>query len=108
MALVGHAYDICLRKAALEASAPDPHVQATSTGTANVATIVAPIASTAFYIDCETNGIRFTLDGTTPDATNGMTLATGQVPLFVPVGGRDIKFVSQIAGNAIANVLWLE
>ena len=108
MPAVRHAYDLCLRRASSEAATPDPHVQATSTGTANVATIVAPIASTAFYIDCETNGIRFTLDGTTPDATNGMTLATGQVPLFVPVGGRDIKFVSQIAGNAIANVLWLE
>ena len=108
MALIRQAYDICLRKAELEASAPDPHVQATSTGVANVATLVAPLASTAFFIDCETNGIRFTLDGTTPDATNGLTLSTGDAPLFIPIGRRDIQFVSQAAANAIANVLWLE
>lgn len=101
MARVHQSYDVCVLGGA------DPHVSATSTGTANVQTLAAPTASSGFYIAAETNGIRFTLDGTTPDGTNGVPVAAGAAPLFVPVGRRDIKFVSQAAANATAHVLWL-
>jgi hypothetical protein len=85
----------------------DPHVQATSTGTANVQTLTPPPSAKACFIDVETNGIRFTLDGTTPDATNGLTLAVNDGPFFLPLA-KPIAFVSQAAANAICNVLWLE
>ena len=84
----------------------DPHVSATSTGTADVKTITAPKGANAAYIACETNGCRFTLDGTTPDATNGMPLPAAALPLWVTVG-KDIKVVSQAAANSVVHVLWL-
>jgi hypothetical protein len=100
MPRVGSTYDICTA---------GTHASATSTGTSNVRTITAPDTATAFFIACETNGIRFVLDGSTPDATNGLPLAAGAAPLFVPVGrSRTIRFVSQVAGNATAHVLFLE
>lgn len=94
-------YDIATAKG------DDPHVQLTSTGTADVETFTAPRTSTGFYIACETNGCRMTLDGTTPDATNGLPIAAGAAPLFVPVGKRNINVVSQAAANSVVNVLWL-
>lgn len=97
----GQTYDIAI------ATGVDAHDAATSTGVANVATLVAPAHSNGFYIACETNGIRFVLDGTTPDGTNGIPVAAGAAPLFVPVGRRSIRFVSQAAANATAHVLWL-
>lgn len=101
MARIHSAYSLAGR------SGDDVHVSATSTGTANVQTVTAPATATGFFINVETNGLRFTLDGTTPDATNGLMLPTGAVPQFFPIGAT-IKFVSQAAGNAVAHVLWVE
>lgn len=97
----GMTYDLAI------ATGQDPQESDTSTGTADVKTITAPPSANAFMLACETNGIRFTLDGTTPDGTNGIPVAAGAAPLFVPVGRRNIQFVSQAAGNATAHVLWL-
>ena len=100
MPRVGQTYDIC---------SADTHAVATSTGTANVQTITAPETATAFYLACETTGLRFVLDGSTPDGTNGLPVAAGAAPLFVPIGrARTIKFVSQAAANSTAHVLFLE
>lgn len=84
----------------------DTHDSATSTGTANVQTITAPASANACMVSAETNGARLTFDGGTPDATNGLMIAAGGAPLFIPLG-RDIKFVSQAAANSVVHVLWL-
>ena len=98
MPRVGKTYDLPL-------GAVDPHVSATPTSTVDVKTITAPKDAGGFLITCETTGCRFTIDGTTPDATNGIPLAAAAAPLFVPLG-RDIKVVSQAAANSVVHVLW--
>lgn len=83
-----------------------PPIQATSTGTANVATITLPGNATAFVISIETNAGRFTFDGSTPGATS-LLLPTTTVPYqftFQPAFGQAIKFASNIAANCVATV----
>ncbi len=100
MPRAGVTYDIATR------ASGDAHVSDTSTGVADVKTIVPPRDCTAMYLAAETNGVRITFDGTVPDGTQGMPLAAGQRELF-PIG-RTIKFVSQAAANAVLHALFLE
>ena len=87
-----------------------PHAQATSTGTGNVASLTPPAGAHGFWITASTNGCYLTLDGTTPDSSNGLPLAKDGLPLFLPLvpqASDALKFASQVAGNAVVNVLWL-
>lgn len=88
----------------------DPHQSATSTGTANVATVTVPDGTKGMFIACVTNGGYFVFDGTTPDATNGLPIQDGAAPLFVPVGQPEVssvKFAADTAGNCVAHFLFL-
>ncbi len=100
MPRAGVTYDIAIR------SSGDAHVSATSTGVADVKTIIPPVHCTAMYLAAETSGARITFDGTTPDATQGIPITAGQSELF-PVG-RTVKFVSQAAANCVLHALFLE
>lgn len=81
------------------------HAQATSTGTGNVQTINAPPSAKGFLFTVQTNGIYFTLDGSTPSSSNGLHSVAGTAPVFIPLG-KNINFASDAAGNAVVNVIW--
>ena len=87
--------------------AASAQVTAVSTGTADVQTLTPPARAVAFSLKVETTGIRYTLNGTTPDATNGMPFATTDAELFRPVA-HPFKFVSQAAANARVHITWHE
>jgi hypothetical protein len=81
-------------------------IQATSTGTANVATITLPGNAIGFVISIETNAARVTFDGSTPGATSTLFPVTS-VPYqftFQPAAGQSIKFASNIAANSVVTV----
>lgn len=100
--------------AALKASTFAPlgaPVQATSTGTGNVASITVPSGACAMYVSVETNGARIVFDGSTPGATSLFLATTGAQPAFllcVPQGGNAFKFASAIAGNSLVTVQFLQ
>lgn len=84
----------------------DAHAQETSTGLADVQTLVAPEGARAVLLTASTNGCYLTVDGSTPSSTNGIPLPAAGVPYLLPIPG-DIKFASQAAGNSVVNALWL-
>lgn len=87
--------------------ATDTHLQTTSTGTADVKSIVAPADAVAVMLNCATNDARYTLDGSTPTATQGLLLKKDQNPLYI-AAGKTIKFVSGAAANCVVDSLWLK
>lgn len=85
-----------------------PHVQATSSGTADVQSLPTPGKGChGFLITVSTNGCYLTLDGGTPSSTNGLAIPAGTSPIFIPIA-KNIKVASQAAGNSVVNVLWLQ
>jgi len=82
-----------------------PHVQATSTGTADAKTLASPPGAKGFLISVMTNGAYFTFDGTTPSSTDGLHIVAGTAPVFIPIG-KSITFASDTAGNAVVSVAW--
>jgi len=82
-----------------------PHVQATSTGTADAHTLSAPAGAKGFLISVMTNGAYFTFDGTTPSSSDGLHIVAGTAPVFIPIG-KSITFASDTAGNAVVSLAW--
>lgn len=89
-----------------------PHEEATSTGTADVATITPAVGdrgiskANACYLSAITSGCYVTFDGSTPSATNGLFIPSGTAPILVLLG-ETIKFVSATASGTTLKVLWL-
>lgn len=72
-----------------------------------VGTLTNPGAR-AVVISVATNLAYVTLDGSTPSSTNGLKVAAGTAPIFIPVNPRfGIKALSSAAGGSIVDVLWL-
>lgn len=86
--------------------ADTPHVQKTSTGTADTQTATAPAFAVGCLLTVETTAARVTFDGSTPTSTNGLVIPAGTTPIFIPLG-RTIKIRSTAAANSVVNVLWL-
>lgn len=80
---------------------------ASSTGTADVKSLVAPAGAQAVLLSVETTGCYATLDGTTPDATHGIFLTTGAVHFLYVGSGLTLKFASSAAAASKVNVIWL-
>lgn len=79
--------------------------QATSTGTANVQTLNAPASAKGFLYSVFTNGIYFTVDGSTPSSSNGLHAPAGTAPVFIPFG-KNISFVSDNVAGSTLSVIW--
>lgn len=58
-----------------------------------------------FYISVRTADIYITFDGTTPSATNGLAVAAGQQPVFIPIPKSFKAFGS--AASCPTSVLWV-
>ena len=85
-----------------------PHVEATSTGTADVKDVVAPAGATAFLVTVATTSARMTVDGSAPSTTNGLIIPLAAQPLLIPIGHpRTARFASAVAGTSVVDVLWL-
>jgi hypothetical protein len=81
------------------------HATSSPLATGSGSTITNPLGAHACFITVATQNAYLTLDGTTPSATNGLTLVAGGQPFFLPCG-RPLTVLSATAG-AVINVLWL-
>lgn len=87
-------------------TATTPHVQASSSGTADVQTLTPPEGARAALITVETTNCYLTADGSTPSATNGLQLVKDGLPFLLPVP-QPLKFASEAAAASKVNVLWI-
>jgi hypothetical protein len=82
--------------------------QQTSMTTADVKTFTAPKSASAFLISVGTTACRFTVDGTAPSPTVGITVQTTGQPVLFPIAAYgDLKVVSTAAANSVVDVLFL-
>jgi len=66
-------------------------------------TLTKPATATGLL--CQNTGtaaIRFTLDGTDPEAAVGFQLPTGQMPVVIPCPGTAIEMIQEAAGAKLA------
>lgn len=85
-----------------------PHKAATSTGTGDVKTITKPEYAMGMYVSAKTTAARVTFDGSAPNpgTSNGQVIPAGGIPVFFPFA-VDVKFCSDIAGNAELDILYV-
>ena len=84
-----------------------PHISGSVADGTTVTTVTLPAGTRAIYIQCQTNDIIFTLDGTTPSDTNGLVVPDGVMPLFLPVAASQLKWLSTAAGGSKVDILCL-
>lgn len=82
------------------------HVQSTSANTGDVQTITRPEAATACYVTASTTAARLTFDGSTPSATEGLVVPTGQLFDF-SFDNAAIKHASTAGTASVLDVAWL-
>lgn len=63
-------------------------------------TLTIPAGAKKLMIQALTQNVRFTLDGTTPEAAKGFQLKAGDPPVIVPLGNRSTVIVIQEAATA--------
>ena len=71
------------------------HVSGQSVSSA--ATIIKPGGATGILAQAITQNVRFTLDYSTPTASRGFQLPTGQMPIVIPVPGTAIIVIQETA-----------
>ena len=73
------------------------HTSQNNLSTARTLTPPNPSA-TKLLVQCITQNVRYTLDGTTPTATLGFRLVAGDSPYIIPVAvGNTVKFIEETA-----------
>ena len=61
-------------------------------------TLTPPTGATKIMIQALTQNVRYTLDGTAPEAAKGFQLLAGDPPLVIPLGsGMTIKVIQETA-----------
>ena len=85
----------------------DAHYSGSTADGTTVETDTTPPGTRAFYIQCQTNGIYFTVDGSTPSSTNGLFVPAGTAPVFFAVAAAEIKWLSSAAGGSDVDILHL-
>lgn len=63
-------------------------------------TLTPPSGATKLLIQAMSQNVRFTLDGTTPEAAKGFQLKAGDPPLLIPLGNSTTVKVIQEAATA--------
>ena len=84
-----------------------PHISGTVADNTTVTAVDLPAGTRAICIQAQTNGVWFTLDGTTPSTSNGLFLPAGTMPLFLPIGASQLKWISAVAAGAQVDILCL-
>jgi hypothetical protein len=82
------------------------HVQATSTGTADIKTLTPPAGVRGVYLTVSTTNAIVTFDGTAPGAANGLALIKDALPIFFPVA-KAIQLASSAAASCVVNAMWV-
>jgi len=63
-------------------------------------TLTVPAGATKIMIQAITKNVRFTLDGTAPEAAKGFQLFAGDPPLVIPLGSGTVLKVIEEAATA--------
>lgn len=69
-------------------------------------TLTPPTGATKILIQALTQNVRFTLDGTTPEAAKGFQLAAGDPPTLIPLGNGTVLKVIEEAATADIQYQW--
>ena len=96
-----------MRATAYRPTPTTPHAQVTSTGTADVQSLVSPAGAQAVLLTVETTLAYLTTDGSTPSAVNGLALPSGVVHQLQIAAGLTLKVASSAAAASKVNALWL-
>jgi hypothetical protein len=81
--------------------------QTTDTTVSSATSFTAPERANAALMSAITQSCNFTIDGTTPTATVGLTLKAGDSAIMIPViPGQVIKVIEQTA-TANFNIQWV-
>jgi hypothetical protein len=81
--------------------------QTTDTTVSSATSFTAPERANAALMSALTQSVNFTIDGTTPTATVGLTLKAGDTATMIPViPGQVIKVIEQTA-TANFNIQWV-
>jgi len=67
-----------------------------------------PTGSERLMVQTHTQNVYYTLDGSTPSATNGFVLLTTQNPIIILVGHGVVPNFLRAAGGAILQYQWIE
>jgi hypothetical protein len=68
--------------------------------------LTPPVAASKIMLQTITKNIRFTLDGSVPTSSLGFQLATGQLPVIIPIGPDTVFTVIQEAATADLQYQW--
>lgn len=67
---------------------------------------VRPNGATKVLVQCFTQNVRFTLDGTTPTASTGFQIVAGDPPITIPIGDdTSLQFIEE-AATASLQLQW--
>ena len=69
-------------------------------------TLTAPDGATKIMMQALTQNVRFTLDGTAPEAAKGFQLKAGDPPLVIPLGNGTVIKVIQETATADLQYQW--
>lgn len=71
-------------------------------------TLTPPAGATKILIQAMVQNVRFTLDGTAPEAAKGFQLKAGDPPVLIPLGNATVLKVIQEAATADIQYQWGE
>ena len=69
-------------------------------------TLTPPAGATKLLIQALTQNVRFTLDGTAPEAAKGFQLKAGDPPIMIPIGRFTVIKVIEEAATADLQYQW--
>jgi len=67
-----------------------------------------PGASEHLMVQCHTQNVWYTLDGSTPSATKGFVLLTTQNPIILSIGHGVTPMFLRAASGAVLQYQWIE
>jgi hypothetical protein len=67
-----------------------------------------PIAANYLMVQTHTQNVYYTIDGSTPSATNGFVLLATQNPVYIPMGTSVIPMFIRAASGAVLQYQWVE
>jgi len=67
-----------------------------------------PIGANYLMVQSHTQNTYFTLDGSTPSATNGFVLLTTMAPILIGMGTSVFPKFLRVASGAVLQYQWLE
>jgi hypothetical protein len=79
------------------------HVATSGSG---LGALTPPAGATKLMIQCSTQAIRYTLDGSTPSATQGFYLTANAAPVTIPISSGTIVQIAVVASGAWVNYQW--